>query len=465
MELFDLVVLGAGPGGYVAAIRAAQLGLKTALVEKRESLGGTCLNIGCIPSKALLQSSEFFHAAAHGFAEHGIEVNAPALNLPVMMARKLRIVKELTDGIALLMKKNKVTVLRGHGELKGEGRVAVSHEGVETMVEGKTILLATGSEPVALPFAPFDGKHVVSSTEALSFESVPGRLLVIGGGAIGLELGSVWARLGSQVTVLELMDEIVPTADGQCAKMLARSLKQQGLALRTGTRVTAVEVMGDDVKVTVRDKKDKEEILVGDKLLVAVGRKAHSAGLGLEAVGVERDERGRVKVDAQFRTKVPGILAIGDLIAGPMLAHKASEEAVAAVEMLAGHTAKLDPNTIPSVVYTWPELAQVGLTEDEAKARGIEVKTGKSYFKANGRAKSLGMEDGLVKVVADAQTGRLLGVHIVGPNASELIAEGVTALACAMRVGDLGQTCHAHPTLSEVLKEAAEACDGRAIHG
>jgi dihydrolipoamide dehydrogenase len=465
MESYDLVIIGAGPGGYVGAIRAAQLGLKVALIEKDATLGGTCLNVGCIPSKVLLESSELLVAARTRFEAHGIQVGQSTMDLDTLMARKARVVKELTDGVAQLMKKNKVTVLRGMGSLLARDRVQVSDEaGTAQALSARAIILATGSASIQLPFLPFDGEAVVDSTGALSFPKVPEHLMVIGAGAIGLELGSVWCRLGARVTVVEMMPQIVPPADTQLAKSLQRFLKQQGMEIRLKARVTGAEVGGDGVTLTVEDSKGKSESLTGDRVLVSVGRRPYTEGLGLEAAGVKTDERGFIPVDGGLRTNVEGIYAIGDLVAGPMLAHKAEEEGVAAAEIIAGKPGHVSYGAIPSVVYTHPELAWVGLTEAEAKAQGLKVRVGRFLFRANGRAKSLGEEEGMVKILADAETDRLVGVHIVGPRASELIPEAVLALEFKASAEDLARTIHAHPTLSEAVKEAALAVDGRAIH-
>ena len=465
METYDLAIIGAGPGGYVAAIRAAQLGLRPCLVERYPSLGGTCLNVGCIPSKALLESSELFHAASTRLAEHGIDVGgAPRLDLAAMMARKQRIVKELTDGVAGLMKKNRVTVLQGAGSLAARDRVKVSGEAGEQELEAKHIILATGSASVELPFLGFDGQRVVSSTGALAFDQVPRHLVVIGAGAVGLELGSVWRRLGAAVTVVEMMPQIVPAADGQMAKALQRSLKALGLQIRLKTRVTAAETGGEQVRMALEDVKGKTEQLEADRVLVSVGRRPFTEGLGLEAVGVETDGA-MVKVDERLQTSVEGIFAIGDLVRGPMLAHKAEEEGIAAAETIAGRPGHVNYDAIPSVVYTSPELAWVGLTEEQCKEQGIKPAVGRFLFRANGRAKALGEEEGMVKILAHPQTDRILGVHILGPRASDLIAEAVLGLEFAASAEDIARTMHAHPTLSEVVKEAALAVAGRAIHG
>lgn len=465
MITFDLTVIGAGPGGYVAAIRAAQLGLKVALIEKEEVLGGTCLRIGCIPSKALLESSELVYQSKHHLADHGISVGDVTYDLSAMMARKEKIVGDLTGGIGLLMKKNKVSVYRGTGRIASPGKVVVSGPDGSTEIKTTSILIATGSAPAQVPGLEFDGERIVSSTEALAFEKAPEHLLVVGGGAIGLELGSVWCRLGSKVTVVELLPRLVPFADKQTAQILQRTLKGQGLDIRVQSKVTSAKVSKKGVSVTVQDKKGKEETLECDRLLVAVGRKPFTDDLGAKEAGVELDEAGRVKVNSNFETNIRGIYAIGDVIAGPMLAHKAEEEGVACAEILAGKAGHVNYNTIPSVVYTDPELAQVGLTEDQAKEQGIAVKAGKFFFKANGRAKSLGSLDGFVKVLARADTDKVVGVHIVGPRASELIAEAVTAMEFSSSSEDIARTIHAHPTLSEVMKEAALAVEKRAIHG
>ncbi|MGC8764230.1 MAG: dihydrolipoyl dehydrogenase [Acidobacteriota bacterium] len=465
MESFDVVVIGAGPGGYVSAIRAAQLGLKTALVEKDASLGGTCLNVGCIPSKALLESSERYHEALHGLAVHGVEPSSVRLDLAAMMARKASIVKDLTDGIGLLMKKNRVAVLRGEGLLKGPGKVEVRAGGGSQEIQAKAVVLAMGSVPVELPFLPFDGERVVTSTEALSFQSVPGNLCVVGAGAVGLELGSVWRRLGAQVTVVEMLPRIAPFADGQMSTLLERSLKAQGLVLKTSTALKAAEVLPDGVALTLENAKGEREILAAEKVLVAVGRRPASFSAGLGEAGVALDDKGRVAVNERFETNLPGVYAIGDLIRGPMLAHKASEEGIAVAEILAGKPGHVNYGAIPNVVYTSPELACVGKTEEELKAEGVPYKAGKFFFKGNGRAKSLAMDEGAVKVLAHAETDTLLGVHIVGPRASDLIPEAVLALEFKASAEDIARTSHAHPTLSEALMEACLAVDKRAIHG
>ncbi|MFH1132346.1 MAG: dihydrolipoyl dehydrogenase [Pseudomonadota bacterium] len=462
---FDVVIVGAGPGGYVAAIRAAQLGLKTALVEKHSELGGTCLNIGCIPSKALLESSELFAAIRDRSKEHGIGVGSVDVDLSTMMHRKQRIVSELVDGLRLLMKKNKISVFEGKGKLIAPSRVeVVNKKGTEELL-AKSIVLATGSVPVELPTLPFDGKHVVSSTEALSFDQIPKHLVVIGAGAIGLELGSVWSRLGAAVTVIEMLGRIAPSSDLQMAKLLQRALKQQGFQFQLNCQVTEAKTDANELLVSFKDSDGKEGQLKCDKVLVAVGRRPFTQDLGLEKLGVELDKQGRIKVDVQFRTNIAGVFAIGDLVGGPMLAHKAEEEGVAVAEILAGKKRQVDYETIPSVIYTWPELAEVGLNEEAAKGRNLEYKIGRYYFKANGRAKTMGETEGMVKLLADAKTDRLIGAHILGPRASDMIAQLVTALGFSATAEALASTCFAHPSLSEAVKEAALSINGQVLHG
>jgi dihydrolipoamide dehydrogenase len=463
-EKFDLVIVGAGPGGYVCAIRAAQLGLKTALVEKRHALGGTCLNVGCIPSKALLESSELYELAREKATDHGIVLADVGLDLKKMLARKNGIVRELTDGVAMLMKKNKITVFNGRGTVAAAGKVIVQGDTGDSEVEAAHICLAMGSEPVELPFLPFDGVHVVSSTEALDFSSVPKHLVVIGGGAVGLELGSVWRRLGAAVTVVEMLPTITPFADRQMAKALQRALSDQGMEFRLGSKVTAGKVLKKSVKLTVEDSKGESEEIGCDRVLVAVGRRPNTTGSGLEALGITLDDQGRVDVDEHLRTNIEGIYAIGDLVRGPMLAHKAEDEGLALAERLAGLPGHVNYDAIPNVVYTDPELAMVGRTEAELKEAGESFNTGRFQFRANGRAKSLGQETGMIKILADKDTDRILGVHMVGPRVSELIAEAVLAMEFSASAEDLARTCHAHPTLSEVVREAALAVDKRAIH-
>ncbi len=463
---FDLIVIGAGPGGYVAAIRAAQLGMKVACVEKSRTLGGTCLNVGCIPSKAMLDSSELFHLSKERFAKHGIKFDGLSLDLPAMLARKAEVVKSLTDGVRFLFRKNKIEPVFGAGKITAPDTVQVAlNEGGSAELKARNILVATGSEPVALPFLPFDGRVVVDSTGALSFNRVPEHLVVIGAGYIGLELGSVWNRLGSKVTVLEFLPRITPTADQELGEMLRRSLVKQGLEIHLETKVTGATVEGDRAVVKAQGKDGSESTYPCDRVLVAVGRRAYTQGLGLAELGIEVDARtGRVPVDAHFRTKVPSILAIGDAIEGPMLAHKAEDEGIACVELLAGKAGHVNYDTIPGVIYTWPEMAGVGQTEEQLKESGRQYKVGKFPFLANGRAKAMDESEGVVKILADAATDRVLGVHILGPRASEMIAEAVAVMEFAGSAEDIARTCHAHPTLSEATREAALAVDGRAIH-
>jgi dihydrolipoamide dehydrogenase len=461
-EKYDLVVIGAGPGGYVAAIRAAQLGMKVACVDKNRALGGTCLNIGCIPSKALLDSSELYYLAKQRFPRHGIQIQGITVDLASMMARKDGIVKSLTDGVAFLFRKNRITFVHGPAKLAGKGKVTVSAE-KPTQLEATAILLATGSEPAPLPFLPFDGTQVVSSTEALAFSSVPEHLIVIGGGYIGLELGSVWLRLGSRVTVLEFLPRLLPLNDTEIAGMLTRSLAKQGLEFHLETRVTGARKESGQIAVQAEQAGQSVEF-TGDKVLVAVGRRPCTANLGLAEVGVQIDKTGKVTVDENYETSVPGIYALGDLIAGPMLAHKASEEGVAFAENLATKAGHVNYAAIPSVIYTAPELAAVGLTEEQVKESGQAYKVGKFPFQANGRAKCLDETEGLVKIITSAKSDRLLGMHILGARASDMIAEGVLALEFGASAEDIARTCHAHPTLSEAVGEAARAAWAAAIH-
>jgi dihydrolipoamide dehydrogenase len=466
-QTFDLVVIGAGPGGYVAAIRAAQLGKSVACIDRRAALGGTCLNVGCIPSKALLDSSELYEIAGHRLKRHGVLVDDVRLDLPAMMKRKDGVVKALTDGVAFLFRKNKVTPLHGSGKLLGPGRVEFTPAagGEKLTLEAGAVLLATGSEVATLPALPLDGKQIVSSTEALGFDSVPKHLIVVGGGYIGLELGSVWARLGAKVTVLEFLPKILPLNDGEIAALAQKSLGKQGLEFHLGTKVTGATVK--DGTVTVQAETGSEKVsFQGDRVLVAVGRRPAVAGLGLEEAGVTFDARtGKVAVNDHFETNVKGVYAIGDLIAGPMLAHKASEEGIAFAERLAGGAAHVNYETIPSVIYTWPELAAVGRTEEQLKEAGIEYRSGKFPFTASGRARCMDETEGVVKVLADAKTDRVLGVHIFGPRASDLIAECVTVMEFKGSAEDIARIVHAHPTLSESVAEAARlAWLGKTIH-
>jgi dihydrolipoamide dehydrogenase len=467
--VFDLVVIGGGPAGYVAAIRAAQLGFKVACVEKRGALGGTCLNVGCIPSKALLDSSEHFANAKHAFSKHGVEFSELRFNLAQAMKRKDTVVKQLTGGVDGLFRKNKIEKIVGHatlGDVKSAAKtVNVATEAGPRVVQTKRILIATGSAPVELPFLKFDGKRILSSTEALSLPEIPKHFVVIGGGVIGLELGSVYARLGAKVTVIEFMDRIVPTMDAQMGRELHKSLTKQGFEIRVSTKCLGAKVEGAKVTVEVEDMKaQKKEAIECDYVLVATGRRPYTDKLGLDEAGVQKDERGFIRVNAHFETAVPGVYAVGDVIPGPMLAHKAEEDGIAAVETMAGQAGHVNYNLVPGVVYTWPELATVGATEESLKAEGRAYKAGSFPFMANGRAKAMEESEGLVKILADAKTDRVLGVHIFGPRASDMIAEAVAVMEFGGSAEDIARTCHAHPTLAEVVKEAALDVAGRKIH-
>lgn len=466
-QIYDLIVIGAGPGGYVAAIRAAQLGFSVAVVEKRPTLGGVCLNEGCIPSKALLESSEHFSRIHHELIEHGIEVSGAKLNLAQMMKRKQDIIDKLTGGIAGLFKKNKIISITGQAELlggdKSPRKIKVTSGKEIQEFSAQTILLATGSEAIELPHLKFDGENVINARDALSLTEVPPRLLVVGGGVIGLEMGSVWSRLGSQVTVVEMLPQIIPQTDPQVAQTLQRSLKKQGLEILVQTRLDKISKTDKGILATLTTPKGEQQ-LTCDKVLVATGRRAQTAGLGLENVNLQVNRQGQLEVDENYQTTASNIYAIGDLIPGMMLAHKASEEGVVFAERLAGLKSKVHYQTIPAVTYTWPEVATVGKNEDELKTENVPYKAGKFYFSASGRALCNGMSDGFVKVLANPDSGRILGVHIVGPQASELIAEATTVMAFAGSVHDLAVTCHAHPTLAEVFKEAALAVNKEAIH-
>jgi dihydrolipoamide dehydrogenase len=467
MEAYDLVVIGSGPGGYIGAIRAAQLGLKTAVIEKDKTYGGTCLNVGCIPSKALLQSSEFFHEAQHDFANHGIKLESVKLDLAAMMARKDKIVSELTGGIEFLFKKNKITGMKGTGTIKNANTVEViDANGTKVQISAKNIMIATGSVPVELPFLKYDEKSIVSSTGALALDYVPKELIVVGGGVIGLEMGSVWARLGSKVTVIEYADKICGMMDQDCVNVLVRSLKKMGMTFITSAKVTNSRKVGGRVELDYEGVADgKKASIQGDVVLVSTGRKAFTEGLGLENAGVEKDERGRVKTNHHYQTNVPNIFAIGDVIVGPMLAHKAEEEGVAVAEIIATGHGHVNYNTVPSVIYTHPEIASVGMTEADAKAAGIETAVGKFNFAANGRAKARGATDGFVKIVTDKRTDRIIGGHIVGAGASELLGEIIVSMEFGGSSEDLGRSFHSHPTMSEVVREAALAVDKRQRQG
>ncbi len=464
MEKFDVVIIGSGPGGYVAAIRAGQLGLKTAIVEKDKELGGTCLNVGCIPSKALLTSTDHFMFAKKEAEKHGIVIENAHVDLNKMQQRKDKVVKTMNSGVRSLMKTNKVTTFEGLGTITAPGKVSVkSADGKTQEIETKNIIIATGSVAVELPFAKFDGKTIVSSTEALTFTELPKKFLVIGAGAIGLELGSVWNRLGSEVTILEVLPRIALGFDLELSNLLQRSLTGQGIRFHLETKVSAVKI--DNGRVTATATKGNEELkFEADKVLVSVGRKPFSEGLGAEKIGVEFDEKKRIKVDKHFKTKVDGIYAIGDVIAGPMLAHKAEDEGIACVERIAGKDGHINYDAIAGIIYTNPELAGVGLTEDQAKEKGNDYRVGKFPFRANGRAVANEDLDGMVKFVAEAKTDRILGAHILQHAASELIAEAVSVIEFGGSSEDLARTCHSHPTLSEAVKEAAMNVEKRALH-
>jgi dihydrolipoamide dehydrogenase len=467
MDKFDVVIIGSGPGGYVAAIRAGQLGLKTAIIEKDKELGGTCLNVGCIPSKALLTSSDHFTFAKKEAQKHGIVIDGVHVDLPKMQQRKDKVVKTMNSGVRALMKTNKVTTFEGFGTITAPGKVSIKSSSAPATagqeIETKNIIIATGSVPIELPFAKFDGKTIVSSTEALTFTEAPPRLLVIGAGAIGLELGSVWSRLGSEVTFLEFLPRIAVGFDLELSNLLQRSLTAQGMTFHLETKVTAVKI--DNGRATATATKGNEELkFEADKVLVSVGRRPFAEGVGAEKVGVEVDEKKRIKIDNHFRTNVEGIYAIGDVIAGPMLAHKASDEGIACIEIIAGKAGHVNYDAIPGIIYTNPELAGVGLTEEQAKEKGIDYRTGKFPFRATGRAVANDDLEGMVKFVADAKTDRILGAHILQHAASELIAEAVSVIEFGGSSEDLGRTTHSHPTLSEAVKEAALNVEKRALH-
>lgn len=462
---YDVTVIGAGPGGYVAAIRCAQLGFKTALIEKYNTLGGTCLNVGCIPSKALLDSSEHFHNAVHNFETHGIKINAPKVDLAQMIKRKDDVVSQTTAGIDYLMKKNKIDVLTGMGSFKDKNTIVIKGAlGTSEITTDKTII-ATGSKPLILPFMNFDGKRVITSTEALKMKEVPKNLIVIGGGVIGLELGSVYARLGAKVQVIEFADGIIPTMDKSLGKEMQKILKKEGFEFHLSHKVTEVKPSAKSVTVTAENKKGETVTFKGDYVLVSIGRKAYTDGLGLENIGIQTDDRGRVEVDGHLQTSVPGIYAIGDVIKGAMLAHKAEEEGTLVAEQIAGQKPHINYNLIPGVVYTWPEVASVGETEEQLKTRGAKIKTGSFPFKASGRARASMDIDGFVKVISDATTDEILGVHMVGPRAADLIAEAVVAMEYRASAEDVSRMSHAHPTFAEAIKEAClAATDNRALH-
>ncbi|MGV8915763.1 MAG: dihydrolipoyl dehydrogenase [Kaistella sp.] len=466
MSQFDVTVIGSGPGGYVAAIRCAQLGFKTAIIEKYPTMGGTCLNVGCIPSKALLDSSEHFYNAKHDFANHGIIINDPVADIGRMVARKNEVVDQTTKGIQFLMDKNKVTVFEGVGSFESATQIKVTkNDGSTETIDSKYTIIATGSKPSSLPFITLDKERIITSTEALELKEIPKHLIVIGGGVIGLELGSVYKRLGSEVTVVEFMDKIIPTMDGALSKELNKVLRKQGMKFNLSTGVQSVERNGDTVKVTAKDKKGEEVVFEGDYVLVAVGRSPYTKGLGLEKAGVDLDERGRVKVNEHLQTNVSNIYAIGDVVVGAMLAHKASEEGTMVAELIAGQKPHINYNLIPGVVYTWPEVAAVGKTEEQLKAEGIAIKVGNFPMRALGRSRASGDVDGFIKVIADEKTDEILGVHMIGARAADLIAEAVVAMEYRASAEDISRMSHAHPTYAEAMKEAAlDATGKRAIH-
>jgi dihydrolipoamide dehydrogenase len=465
MATYDLVIIGTGPGGYVCAVRAAQLGMKVAVVEKNVTLGGTCLNVGCMPSKALLYASEMFEEAGHSFAKMGVKVSQPAIDLPAMMNFKQQGIDGNVKGVEFLMKKNKIDVIKGAGKILGAGKVEVSADGKTEIVETKNIVIATGSDIARLKGIEIDEKRIVSSTGALSLDKVPQNLLIVGAGVIGLELGSVWHRLGAKVTVVEFLDRILPGMDGEVAKQFQRILEKQGFAFKLGAKVTGVDTSGKMLKATIEPAAGgAAEALEADVVLVCIGRVPYTEGLGLKEAGVALDNRGRVQIDAHFSSSVKGVYAIGDVVAGPMLAHKAEDEGVACAEIIAGQAGHVNYDVIPGVVYTTPEVSSVGKTEEELKQAGVAYTTGKFPFTANGRSKVNQTTDGFVKILADAKTDRVLGVHIIGREAGEMIHEACVLMEFGGSAEDLARTCHAHPTRSEAIKEAALAVGKRAIH-
>ena len=465
MEKFDVTVIGSGPGGYVAAIRCAQLGFKTALIERYSTLGGTCLNVGCIPSKALLDSSEHYHNATHTFATHGIDVKDVKVNLAQMIKRKSEVVKQTCDGINFLMKKNKITVFNGHGSFTSKNTISIKNEKDETIIETVNTIIATGSKPLSLPSITIDKKRIITSTEALELKEVPKHLILVGGGVIGLELGSVYARLGSKVSVLEYADGIIPTMDKALGKELQKSLSKIGIAFYLNHKVTGATTTAKEVTVTAENKEGQAVEFKGDYCLVALGRKPYTDHLGLEKAGVKLDAKGKVEVDEHLQTNVAGIYAIGDVVRGAMLAHKAEEEGTFVAEVIAGQKPHINYNLIPGVVYTWPEVASVGYTEEQLKEKGIKYKAGNFPFKASGRARASMDTDGFVKVLADATTDEILGVHMIGPRTADMIAEAVVAMEFRASAEDVSRMSHAHPTFTESFKEAClDATAKRAIH-
>lgn len=463
---YDVTVIGSGPGGYVAAIRCAQLGLKTAIVERYNTLGGTCLNVGCIPSKALLDSSEHFHNAETTFKTHGIDITKPRVNFKQMIARKDEVVKQTCDGVAFLMKKNKIDVLHGHGSFVDKNTIKIAQgDDNEQQITTKQVIIATGSKPSSLPFIKIDKERVITSTEALTLKSVPKHLVIIGGGVIGLELGSVYARLGAKVSVVEYLDRIIPGMDSTMSKELTKSLKKLGFEFYLKHKVTGVDAKGSKVTVKAETPKGEEIALEGDYALVSIGRRAYTNGLGLENVGIATDKAGRIETDSHLKTKVDNIYAIGDVVKGAMLAHKAEEEGTLVAEQLAGQKPHINYNLIPGVVYTWPEVAGVGHTEEQLKEKGVSYKTGSFPFKALGRARASMDTDGLVKVLADKNTDEILGIHIIGARAADMIASAVTAMEFRASAEDVSRMSHAHPTYMEAVKEAClAATESRPIH-
>ena len=465
MKLYDVVVIGSGPGGYVAAIRCAQLGLKTAIIEKYPTMGGTCLNVGCIPSKALLDSSHHYYDALHHFEKHGIQAKDVKVNFKQMIDRKSEVVAQTSGGINFLMDKNKIDTFQGVGSFKDANHIQIKKENNETeTIETKHTIIATGSKPGSLPFIKIDKKRIITSTEALSLSEIPKHLLVIGGGVIGLELGQVYKRLGAEVSVIEYMPSIIPTMDSALSKELQKSLKKQGMKFFTDHKVSSVKVSGNEVTVTANDKKGNPVEFKGDYCLVAVGRKAYTEGLGLENIGIQVNERGQIETNKHLQTNIPNIYAIGDVVKGAMLAHKAEEEGTMAAEIIAGQKPHIDYNLIPGVVYTWPEVAGVGKTEEELKAEGVHYKSGSFPMRALGRARASMDIDGLVKVLADAKTDEILGVHMIGARAADMIAEAVVAMEFRASSEDVARMSHAHPTYTEAIKEACLAVENRSIH-